>query len=165
MVNSLQSLFKNYCANLRFNSRTVLILTIILFPLSNSLNAKENITVLEAITEDAYTLSYQTDEGEIGGYSVELFKAIMTDAEIEYELRVIPWARTYRRVQSKENVIVFPMAWTKERASKFRWIGEITPVNYNLYCLTKDLPSESLTLAQLKKKKLQSREAILERNI
>jgi len=122
-----------------------------LLPLNNNLTAKENTLVLEAITEDAYTLSYQTDEGEIGGYSVELFKAVMADAKLEYELKVVPWARTYRRVQNEKNIIVFPMAWTKERASKFKWVGEITPVNYTLYCLTKDLPSEPMSLAQLKK--------------
>ena len=139
----------------KFNRNTSLVrliamVIVILIP-SNLLNAKESLPIVEAITEDAFILSYEKDNGEIGGYAVELLKAVMADAGIEYTLDILPWARTYTRVKNEKNTIAFPVGWTRERATQFRWIAEIMPIDYSLYVLTKDKPDVPLSLEALKK--------------
>jgi len=62
---------------------------------------------------------------KIGGGDVnlvrELMKRVGTDAEIE----VVPWQRGYEAVLNESNVALFPTTLTKERESRFYWVGPL----------------------------------------
>jgi polar amino acid transport system substrate-binding protein len=59
-----------------------------------------------------------TENGTAKGFGVEIAKAVLDEAGIEYQIRLMPWIRAYEMAKNA-NGIVFGMYWTKERAELF----------------------------------------------
>ncbi|MFT5520408.1 MAG: polar amino acid transport system substrate-binding protein [Enterobacterales bacterium] len=126
-------------------------LVLVVLSLQN-LQADENLPLIEIVTESAFTLSYQDKKNQkIKGYAVELVKAILEDSELEYNISILPWIRAFRKAEADKNILIFPMGRTARREGEFKWIGELIPISYSLYCLTTNLPSPPLTIEQIRK--------------
>ena len=54
------------------------------------------------------------------------------------DIRVVPWARGYKTVQSEKNTGLFSMTKTEERRNMFKWVGPIAPVNLTLFAKKKN---------------------------
>lgn len=116
------------------------------------LQASENLPLIEVVTESAFTLSYQDKEDQkIKGYAVDVVKAILADSEHKYNIALLPWIRAYRKAETNKNTLIFPIVRTDNREDKFKWIGELIPISYDLYCLTTSLSSPPLTIEQIRK--------------
>jgi len=62
-------------------------------------------------------MGYLTD-GKPAGFGVEITKAVLDKAGIEYEVNLAPWARAYEEAKNG-NGAVFGMYWTEERSVLF----------------------------------------------
>ncbi len=106
-------------------------------------------TEINVVTEDAYPLQY-ADKGEVKGPATDLIKLILEDAGLSYALNIKPWARAYKEALNTENTLIYSMARTEARESKFKWVGSIMEINYFLVGLKNLKLPEPITLASLK---------------
>lgn len=79
------------------------------------------------MTED--WVPYQFIEGsELRGISVDLMVEILKRAgssQSRSDIRMVPWARAYRYLQTEKNTILFSMTRSSERENLFRWVGPL----------------------------------------
>ncbi len=76
---------------------------------------------LELLTESYPPYSYQED-GVLKGIAVDLVKAVMADAGIDYDMKIRPWARAYGLALNTPGHCVFSTVHTPERDVLFEWV-------------------------------------------
>ncbi len=108
---------------------------------------------LRVVTEDAYPLQYQ-EGGELKGPAVELIKAVLEKAEVNYSLEVLPWARAYAISTTQPNTLIFSIARTPQRESLFHWVGSLMELKYYLYGLASNFPDDVYIENDLKDRKV-----------
>ncbi len=87
------------------------------------------------VMTEATPFTRQTEPVTVDGEATVFVKRVLERADIEYELSFIPWKRSYRYAQTRDNILIYPIARTKARAEDFIWIGKIIPINYYLFKL------------------------------
>ena len=95
---------------------------------------------LVVLTEAFYPMSYIVEvdgETEIKGFATELVRAVLAEADVEYTLALVPWARAIHTINHQGDTLVFSMARTTDREEKYYWIGEVWPLRHYLYGLRK----------------------------
>lgn len=69
---------------------------------------------------------YQTlEQGEVSGSNTDWVRRLLTEAGVEAEFAMYPWARAYQLAQSEPNVLIYAIARTEAREAEFEWIGRI----------------------------------------
>lgn len=81
---------------------------------------------LTAFTEEWAPYNY-SDNGKIKGISTDMLKAACEAARLHCEIRMVPWARAYKVVQSTPNTLLFTTARKPSRENDFLWVGPILP--------------------------------------
>ncbi len=76
------------------------------------------------MTEDFRPYSFYED-GVVTGVGVEIVATIMDTLHITEDIKIYPWARAYKMIQSESNSLLFLMARTEEREELFQWVGPI----------------------------------------
>ncbi|MGI0118967.1 substrate-binding periplasmic protein [Zooshikella sp. RANM57] len=102
------------------------------------------------ITEEYPPHSY-IENNVLQGIVVDILIAASTSVKCKVErtaIRVLPWARGYKRVLSESNVVLFGMSRTVEREKLFTWVGPIMEVNNSLIA-RKDSKIKVTTVADL----------------
>ena len=72
------------------------------------------------------------------GIATEQVEAIFSLANIDYEMRVFPWARSYNKALTEANTCVFTTSHTPERSKLFKWVE---PLSLNMSILVKSKQS------------------------
>ncbi|MES9956101.1 MAG: transporter substrate-binding domain-containing protein [Sedimenticola sp.] len=103
------------------------------------------------IAEDAAPNSY-IDNGQVTGKAVEVVQAVLKEIDMEGEpIRIYPWARGYKMLESRKNIALFPTSRTEQRETLFKWAGPIADNEVNLYKLKSRKDIQPETLDDLKK--------------
>lgn len=76
---------------------------------------------LHLVTENYAPMNY-VENGEMKGVSVELLKAVMKNAGVDYTMEIMPWARAYGLAENTRNYCVFTTVHNKQRDALFQWI-------------------------------------------
>lgn len=118
----------------------ILLLTISHFSLAQS---------LVVYTENLPPYQFKDHKQQVTGYSVELVRGMLKEADIDAKITIVPWVRGYNAALKTKNVMLFSMVRTAEREELFEWIGEVDRMNYYLFKLSarKDIKIASLTQA------------------
>ncbi len=87
---------------------------------------------IEVLTERS-PFTQLTDEPGSGGEATEFVRLLMQRASLDYQLSYLPWRRAYRYVLEEPNVLIYPLARSKDREQQFAWVGELIPVTYYLF--------------------------------
>lgn len=69
---------------------------------------------------------------EITGVVTEKVTAILNSTDINYQINVYPWARSYHLATSKPNVLIYSIYRTQKREALFHWfcpIHQSTPIH------------------------------------
>lgn len=75
------------------------------------------------MTEDLPPQNYLDKNGELKGFSVEVVNLILKRLGYNDEkIEVVPWSRGIATLESEPNAILFSMAYTPERAEKFKLV-------------------------------------------
>lgn len=85
---------------------------------------------LTVITEHVPPYNYE-ERGLATGIFTDIFLRMADHSGLNVEradIRVWPWARGYREIQQRPNVILFAMARSEPRDSMFQWIGPVMPL-------------------------------------
>lgn len=67
-----------------------------------------------------------TKDGKVVGVSVEILELMwksMGSKKTAADIKIVPWARGYNDVLKKDNVVLFGMGYSDERARILSWIG------------------------------------------
>ena len=100
------------------------------------IHADEDLPTLTIVTEDVYPLNYIDEPtGEFKGFAVDYLKDILAQTDINYSINVYPWPRAYKTALSQPNVLIFGLARTESRESKFIWLTDFITLDFYLYAL------------------------------
>lgn len=89
-----------------------------------------------------------------GGEASRFVKLLLEEAGIDYQLHILPWRRSYLKVQTHPNTMIYPMARTPTREDQFHWVGELLPIQYYLYRLKTRTDIKMETLADARNYKI-----------
>lgn len=107
---------------------------------------------LLVVTEDLWPFNYLEDN-QIKGSATVLVKRILKQADMDYTLALLPWARSYQMALTKPNVLIYTINKTPERDEKFHWVTEIpVKVESNYYALSNSplVGNQSQSLKELR---------------
>ena len=104
---------------------------------------------IQVVTEDT-SYSY-LENGRVAGPASAVVEATLQRAGLsDYSLALYPWARAYDMALQQPDVLIYLIARTTEREPLFKWVGEITRIDYHLYKLRarQDIQVRALTDAR-----------------
>ncbi|WP_263263341.1 transporter substrate-binding domain-containing protein [Pseudomonas sp. RIT-PI-S] len=103
---------------------------------------------LRVLTEELPPFN-MTDGGEVTGMSTEVVRAVLAEAGLSARIEVMPWARAYDLALHQDNVLIYSIARTPERETRFNWVGIIAPTRWSLYSrASRGLQVDSLEAAR-----------------
>ncbi|WP_213880875.1 transporter substrate-binding domain-containing protein [Pseudomonas sp. dw_358] len=94
-----------------------------------ALQAAEPLTV---VTEELPPYN-MVRNGKVTGMSTEVVEAVLRQADLQGNIRSMPWARAYDIGLHGVDVLIYSIARTPERESLFQWVGSIAPSRLFLY--------------------------------
>ncbi len=103
---------------------------------------------LMIITEDYPPLNY-VENNELKGPAVDIVRAIKDRIGTGAKIKVYPWARAYKYLETKKNTALFSTTRTKSREGHFKWVGPIAEKKIGLFAL-KDRSIKLKTLEDAK---------------
>lgn len=117
----------------RVSFTLLFIITVLCYSQQSSAFEKK-ITV---VTENLWPFNY-LEKGQVKGPHTELVKQILSTANLDYSIAVLPWARAYKLAQTKPNILIYTINRTNLRQEKFHWIARFpTDAKVNFYALKK----------------------------
>ena len=108
----------------------------------NSVLAIENKITINVVTENAFPLQYQ-EGATVTGPATKLLKAVLEQAQLDYQINVLPWARAYETAKQEKNTLIYSIARTPDREQQFYWLGEVLSLDYYLFGLKNNSTHES----------------------
>lgn len=89
---------------------------------------------IKVVTEDT-AYSY-LQNGKVSGPASAVVEATLQRAGLnDYRIGLYPWARAYDMALQEPNVLIYLIARTPARESLFKWVGELTRIEYHFYKL------------------------------
>ena len=115
--------------------RFVLIFSFALFSGQLAAGQKADLSVLST---NYKPYNYQNNKQEADGHATKMVQALIGEISRSSSLSVsdiefMPWARTYHVAETTPNTLIFSIARTPERETKFNWIGKLLPMPVYLY--------------------------------
>lgn len=104
---------------------------------------------ITAYTEILVPYQVYSEEGTVSGLSIDIVNALSTITGDSINVQVMPWARAYSLVQQSKNTLIFSLARTPERESKFHWVGSVAQHQSHIWGLKKNYEKHSLSKKQL----------------
>lgn len=89
----------------------------------------KNITIM---TEDYPPFNYM-ENAKIKGLSTEIVKELQKRTKTKGAIKILPWPRAYKTLQSKNDCMLYSIARTKDRENQFKWVGPIMENKIFLY--------------------------------
>jgi polar amino acid transport system substrate-binding protein len=79
----------------------------------------------------------------------EVVRAVLHEAGITGNFKVLPWARALHIARDTANVLIYSIDRTAERENTFKWVGDIGGAKPYIYCLAdRDISLASIESAQ-----------------
>ncbi|MBN1971073.1 MAG: transporter substrate-binding domain-containing protein [Candidatus Delongbacteria bacterium] len=84
------------------------------------------------VTEEYPPYNY-SDKGKVTGISTEIIQEILLRTGIDYQLKVYPWARSYKMATEEPNTIIYSITYTEQRKPLFKWVGPLIPTTVDVF--------------------------------
>ena len=104
---------------------------------------------LTILTENSPPGNFIGDDGKLKGVSVEIVQEIMSRLELDILIKVLPWARSYKRLQSEADIMLFSTTRTPQRENQFKWVGPLLELQW-IFITRKDTDISITSLADAK---------------
>lgn len=98
------------------------------------------------VVGDDHILSHPAANNEVAGAGADLVREVMLRANLPHTISILPWARAYAMAENQADVLIINLGRNADRENKFKWVGEIIPVEYRMVKLKsrKDIQIKSL---------------------
>jgi len=104
---------------------------------------------LTAYTEIFFPISYKDENTQkFTGHATNILRQVMDDAGFDYTIKLHSWARSYKSTLNSPGTLLYSVARTPGRESKFIWLQKITQLDYGLY--TTQIEDTELSLEKAK---------------
>jgi polar amino acid transport system substrate-binding protein len=120
------------------------------FSLALQAQAAEPRLTVYAELEEADNFAPGSDTPVPIGPGGDLAELVLAEAGMEAEIRVVPWPRLIRSLESQRNVLAFSMTRTPAREELYHWIGKIQSVEFKLWSLAERADEFPAELEQLR---------------
>ncbi|WP_026340802.1 ABC transporter substrate-binding protein [Thioalkalivibrio sp. ALJT] len=93
--------------------------------------------------------NFQAESGELDGISVRVLDALLEAAEVEADIRMLPWRRAHAEARAQAGTCVFSTTRTAEREDRFAWVGPLVANQWHAFALEgSDVDADSLEALQ-----------------
>ena len=96
------------------------------------------------LTEISAPSVFEDSKGNLAGFGYEIVEALKRELGCNTAIEVMPWARGYKYLSSRPNVMLFSTARTKLREDKFHWVGPVACYRWIFYGLKGGVKIKSL---------------------
>lgn len=90
---------------------------------------------LRIVTERLPPLQVIQSDGAITGAMVDIMNLLLQKTDMDTNIEVLPWARSYQIALERDNTLIFSMLRGKDRENKFIWVGKLFAINSYLVAL------------------------------
>lgn len=104
---------------------------------------------LHFVAEDLPPYHFKDKSGQTTGVLVDIVKAVAKEANVNYSIKLYPFARAFNLLKAQPNVLMFSLLKSPSREDQFTWLGKI--LNNRAYLVT--LNDTKLQLASLEQAK------------
>ena len=73
---------------------------------------------------------------QLVGTATEQVEQLLADAQLSYDIHVVPWARAYNTVKTTPNTLIYSMNRTAEREPYFFWIKRLGQIGNSFISLS-----------------------------
>lgn len=97
----------------------------------------EPVQTFTIMTEEWNPYNFQKD-GVQTGISTDILVLMLKEIDSSQgrgDIKALPWARAYLKIQKEPNTLLFTTARTQDREGLFKWVGPIFSIEYNIYAL------------------------------
>lgn len=98
-------------------------------------SSSSNSQSLRIVSEKLPPLQYIEKDGSITGAMVDIVKLLLQRANLEADIEILPWARSYQIALERKNTLIFSMLRGENRESEFIWLGKIFAIDSYLVAL------------------------------
>lgn len=88
---------------------------------------------MDIMTENYPPFNYKDKSGKVTGITTDIVREILKSIEEKDNIKLMPWARAYKDIQSKPDKILFSMTRTEQREFMFKWVGPIADNSWVFY--------------------------------
>jgi polar amino acid transport system substrate-binding protein len=78
------------------------------------------------------------ETGEVSGFATEIVRNILDDAGLRYEIKLLPWKRAVRAVQTEENALIYTIVRAPLREDQYRWLAPISGADFHIFMRADD---------------------------
>ncbi len=107
---------------------------LLLFCLISGSAAAASVDDIVFMTEQYPPYNFE-ENNSLRGIAVDTLALMLQRAgskQTREDIKLLPWARAYKRVQSEPNTCLFSTTRTEEREHLFKWVGPIAPESVGL---------------------------------
>ena len=105
------------------------------------------------VAEDLPPYHYIDENGQARGALVDMVNALAKHTNVDYTIELYPFARAFKLLNAKPNVLMFSLLKSPNREQQFVWLGELIHNKAFLVALKNDTP-QLTSLAQAKTSKV-----------
>jgi len=129
-------------------------LFLVCFVLSQPTVHASDEVLIKIVTESSPPISYfDPVTKEISGPATQLLRHIMKEANLDYDITILPWTRAIKYAKENKNTLIFSLNRTSEREFLFNWIGLIFSIKSDLYRLRSEV-DHNYSVEELKSSKI-----------
>ena len=103
----------------------LLLLSVLLISSIDSVAKQVSQYEIQVVTELLEPYQVYNHDGTLGGFSTDVIKALLQQAQSTAKIEVMPWARAYNTALYSENVMIYSITKSDSRDRDFLWLGEI----------------------------------------
>ncbi|OHY56796.1 hypothetical protein BEH76_03940 [Shewanella algae] len=116
----------------------------LLFPLllyCCSVLAAADLSQLRYLTEEYPPYSFSLGQGQVSGFTTDILHLVWREMAVEPQpIEILPWARGYYLLASRDNVVLFSTARIDARVPLFQWACSLGTLELNLYAFKQMAP-------------------------
>ena len=106
---------------------------------------------LRIVSEKLPPLQFSQSDGTITGAMVDIVNLLLKKSNIEGNIEILPWARSYQIALERENTLIFSMLRGEDREDKFIWVGKLFAIDTYLVALKGHPPFNIKSIEDAKK--------------
>ncbi|MDW7550142.1 substrate-binding periplasmic protein [Pseudoalteromonas peptidolytica] len=88
---------------------------------------------IDIYTEHFPPYQVKQKNGAIGGFASEIVRLIMWEADLGYQIYMLPWARAKSYASKSPYALLYSLAKTSDREANYTWIAPLCELNVAFY--------------------------------
>ncbi|OHU88004.1 MULTISPECIES: substrate-binding periplasmic protein [Pseudoalteromonas] len=88
---------------------------------------------IDIYTEHFPPYQFLTERGEVAGGATTMVRLLMAQAQIDYQIHVLPWFRAVQQTHESNTALLYSLARSSEREQHYQWIMPLCELKVGFY--------------------------------